>query len=756
MVDPLTKVLKRVFLVILSGCIAVFVWGTVKTYQGAPPIPDKVVTASGKVVFTGSDIVAGKAWFQEADLMDYGSVYGNGSYYGEDYTALLLHRLAVRMMDQYAELRYHAPYAKLNAGERAGIEENVRTELQDSRVVGGVVTVSDAEAQAMQAVLRETVRGLLKTDPAEGYTAPTALNAAKANQVADFLMYTAWTSVARRPGLNYSYTNNWPYDPLVGNTPTTATFTWTWASIGFLLAGIGATVWFYFAKIADPLDEQGETAIRGFPQLTLSQRKTGKFFVTVAVLFLIQIGAGGLMAHYYSDRASFFGLNLLNLLPFNVLKAVHIQTSIFWIAIAWIGAGIFLAPFISGREPKRQGLLVDVLFGAVWLVGLATLFGLYAGIKGWLPGNSWFWFGNQGLTYLQLGRFDQLALFAGLILWVFILGRALWPALRKQGGLGSLEHLLLYSGISIAAMYVFGMFPVTWIMNSFTLTDFWRWWVVHLWVEGTFEFFTVIAGAYLLVALGLVSRKTAERATWFELILVFLGGIVGTGHHMYWVGEPWIWLSLGSMFSFIEVMPLLLMIIEAIDNRRRIRATSGFQHRTALTYIMGAGVWNFFGAGVLGGLINAPLINYYEHGTFLTLAHAHTAMFGAFGLLGLGLIYFALRYFVGEGHWSDRLPLWAFWLYNAGMALWCLLNFWPIGFQQLAAVYTHDYVYARSLAFYNTTLLWQWLRFPGDIFFTLGAVLMSFDICRKLWSARTHRQVSAQYHPSVSERKDSA
>ncbi|QSO51996.1 cbb3-type cytochrome c oxidase subunit I [Alicyclobacillus curvatus] len=730
--DQLTKTLKRIFIVVLVLCGSIFVWGAVKTYQGAPPIPSAFVSTSGDTVMTQTDIIGGKAGFQEADLMDYGSVYGNGSYYGEDWTALLLHQTAQKMMSGYAVAKYGKPLAQLDKGQQDTVQAQVQTLLQHPEWKGNEVIVSDIEASAMNSVLRETSTSLLKTNPATGYTDPTALNLAKAKQVSDFLMYTSWTSVAHRPGLTYSYTNNWPYDPLVGNQPTAQTFIWTWASIGFLLAGIGATIYFYFAHISAPVDDIGEVEIAGFPRLTASQRKTGKYFITVAILFLIQIGAGGLMAHYYSDRASFFGLNILNILPFNVLKAIHIQTSIFWIAISWMGAGIFLAPFISGgKEPKHQGFLVDILFVAIWIVGLGTLFGLYAGIKGWLPGNSWLWFGNQGLSYLQLGRFDQLALFAGLFLWVIIIGRALWPALRKQKGFGSLEHLLLYAGISIAAMYVFGMFPVTWIMNSFTLTDFWRWWVVHLWVEGTFEFFAVIAGAYLLVILGFVSRKTAERSTWFELILVFMGGIVGTGHHMYWVGEPWIWLSIGSMFSFIEVMPLLLMIVEAIENRRRMKAHKGFAHRVALTYIMGAGVWNFFGAGVLGGLINTPLMNYYEHGTFLTLAHAHTAMFGAFGLLGFGLVYFALRYFVGDETWSEKPAMWAFWLYNAGMLLWCLLNFWPIGFWQLSAVYTHSYVYARSITFYNKTVVFQWLRGPGDLVFTAGALVMSIDILMK-------------------------
>ncbi len=741
MVDPLTRILKRIFLVVVIGCITVFVWGTVKTYQGSPPIPSQVVSSSGNVLFTKSDIIAGKAGFQEADLMDYGSVYGNGAYFGEDWTALLLHQTATGMMDQYAQAEYGQPYNELNKGQQVMVEDKVQQELQGVHLSNGVLTVSNTEATVMQSVLHNTAISLLQTNPQTGYSDPTSLNPQKAQDVSDFLLYTAWTAVAHRPGLDYSYTNNWPYDPTVGNVPTPQTFIWTWASIGVLLAGVGATVYFYFAHISDPLDEVGKVVIEGFPELTPSQRKTGKFFISVALLFLIQIGAGMLMAHYYSDRASFFGINLLNILPFNVLKAVHIQTSIFWIAISWMASGIFLTPIITGKEPKRQGLMVDILFVAVWLVGLSTLFGLYAGIKGWLPGNSWFWFGNQGLSYLQLGRFDQLALFAGLTFWVVILGRGLWPALRRQQGFGSLEHLLLYSGISIAGMYVFGMFPVTWIMNSFTLTDFWRWWVVHLWVEGTFEFFTVIVGAYLLVSLGFISRKTAERSTWFEMTLVFLGGIVGTGHHMYWVGEPWIWLSLGSMFSFIEVMPLLLMIVEAVENSRKMREQKAFPHRVALRYIMGAGVWNFFGAGVLGGLINAPLINYYEHGTFLTLAHAHTAMFGAFGLLGLGLIYFALRYFVGDGNWNEKPAMWAFWLYNAGMVLWLLLNFWPIGFEQLMAVYTHNYVYARSVAFYNQTLLWQWLRMPGDIVFSAGAVVMSIDIFSKA------RQGWRQRHP---------
>jgi nitric oxide reductase subunit B len=280
---------------------------------------------------------------------------------------------------------------------------------------------------------------------------------------------------------------------------------------------------------------------------------------------------------------------------------------------------------------------------------------------------------------------------------------------------------------------VFGVIPLTGIEKSFTITDFWRWWVVHLWVEQSFEFFAAAISAYLLMAVGLVSRQLAERSVYLGLILIFLGGVLGTGHHLYWAGEPGMWVPLGTMFSFIEVLPLVLLVIEAIQQRRLIMAEREFKYGLAYTYIIGAAFWNFVGAGVFGGgTLNAPLINYYEHGTFLTLNHAHTALFGAFVLLGIGLIYFCLRYAAADEHpFGERIGLWAFSLYNGGVVLWILLNFFPIGWPQLDAVYEHGLAYARSQEFYDTTLFWQWMRLLGDVVFVLGALLMAWDFIVK-------------------------
>jgi nitric oxide reductase subunit B len=191
---------------------------------------------------------------------------------------------------------------------------------------------------------------------------------------------------------------------------------------------------------------------------------------------------------------------------------------------------------------------------------------------------------------------------------------------------------------------------------------------------------------------------------------------------------------MGSMFSFIEVLPLVLLIIEAINNYRLIRAQTEFKYTVAYTYVIGAAFWNFVGAGVFGGgTLNAPLVNYYEHGTFLTLNHAHTALFGAFGLLAIGLVYFCLRYAAGDRvPFSNRNGIIAFWLYNGGLLLWILFNFFPIGWPQLDAVFEHGLAYARSQQFYDTTLFWQWMRLPGDVVFAAGALLMAWDFLMKL------------------------
>ncbi len=741
--DPVSNVLKWILLVVAIACFALIAWATVITYDRAPPQPDRFVGPDGATVMTADDIVAGKGGFQKADLMDYGSLYGMGSYFGEDYTASALKRLANLTEDNLAQAQFGKNFDALSPEQQSGIRDQMRRQLQGVDLRLGEVALPDALAKAILTLRSDMAKNLGTVDLTTGWTPAYSLSQTEALQTADFIIYSALTTVARRPDVSWSWTENWPYEPEVGNTPTTNTFIWTWASFCFTFLAFGGVLFIYKFWLDTPDDQPRERALAKFGPLTPSQRKVGKYFLVVAAVLLVQILAGTIMAHAYYDRRSFYGLELHNYLPFNFLRDVHIQTPIVWIGIAWIGSGLFLAPAMAGgRDARGQALLVDMLFWVTLVIVAGALVGDWLGVMGYIQ-NGWFWFGNQGLSYIQLGRFWQIGFFLGLLIWSGLVFRALWPTNPELwratrdfwSGRIRLENLIWAATINIAVLYVFGMIPLTGIGKSFTITDFWRWWVVHLWVEQSFEFFAAAMSAYLLMAVGLVSRKLAERAVYFELILIFLGGVLGTGHHLYWAGGPSMWVPLGSMFSFIEVLPLVLLIIEAITQYELIRAHGAtFKYRLAYTYIIGAAFWNFVGAGVFGGgTLNAPLINYYEHGTFLTLNHAHTALFGAFGLLAIGLVYFCLRYIAGDRvPFNEKIGLWAFWLYNAGLVLWILLNFFPIGWAQLAAVFEHGFAYARSVTFYNKTLFWQWMRLPGDVVFAIGALLMAWDFIVKL------------------------
>lgn len=739
--DPVSNVLKWILLITAIICFAVVIWGTVKTYQLAPPLPSQFVTSSGQLIMTQDDIISGKAGFQRADLMDYGSLYGMGSYFGEDYTAKYLVRLGRLTEDEIARQRFGKSFRELAEGDQYVVRKNMQQSLQQIDLSGNRAILPEPVSKSVSLLQTEISQSLQKHDFETGYTKAYSLDNESALQTADFLIYSSLTTIVHRPGTASSYTNNWPYEPTMGNVPTPNTFYWTWVSFCFVFFGFGAVLFIYHRYLSAPDNAPRTPVLLGFLPLTASQKKAGQYFVIVALVLLTQVGVGAILAHYYTERTGFYGININSFLPFNFLRDVHIQTPIVWIALSWISSAVFLAPIISKKEAKWQGFFVDLLFWVTLFVVAGAIIGDYLGIMGFVN-ESWFWIGNQGLSYLQLGRLWQIGFCLGLFLWSFIIFRGMWPTWKRLKtatvefwtGRIRLEHLFWASTINVAVLYCFGMIPLTGIEKSFTITDFWRWWVVHLWVEQSFEFFAACSTAYLLMGTGLVSRLIAERAMLFETILIFLGGVIGTGHHWYWTGTPDMWVPLGSMFSFIEVLPLVLLIIDAIEHRQLIKQHGSFTYNLAYLYILGASFWNFVGAGVFGGgTLNAPLINYYEHGTFLTLNHAHTALFGAFGLLGIGLIYFCLRYAAGDrSPWSERLGTWAFWLYNAGLVLWIALNFFPIGWSQLMDVYEYGFAHARSLEFYNTTLLWQWLRLPGDVVFAFGAILMAYDVFKKL------------------------
>ncbi len=745
----LDKVLRWILLVTIILSLLILAYGAVMVYDGQPPIPRQLRSSQGTILATSTDINAGRDVFQRTDLMDFGSLYGNGSYFGPDWGTDYLHRQIEAMRGFDAQLRFNQPYASLDSVERTQIDTLVKTHVRASHYANGIVTLTDDASAAYPVIQRYYRQLFLQGDNALGLPPNTVQTASDADHLTAFFAWVSWTSVTPRPGQDFSYTNNWPYDPAAGNVPTAGTYMWSWVSL-ITLPLLALVVYFLYRWLFPARESQVSVYTRPVEARapTPSQYATGKWFVMVPLLLFAQALAGVLMAHYYADRSSWFSTFMLQVMPFNTTKAWHIQLAIFWIAAAWMGTGLFLAPLVGKREPRFQKALVNILWVAILAVVALSSLGVWLGIKLPLPDGLWEWVGNQGLEYLQLGKLFQLLVLVALLAWGAVLARAFWPGLRHRRTWTSVEHLLLYSGLAIGVTYFFGLLPLDRDAATMTAIDFWRWWVVHLWVEGTFEFFTVAAVGYATLRMGLISRRALERTIFFELILVLGTGLVGVGHHYYWVADPAGWMALGSMFSIMEVVPLTMMMVSAWKEYRQVRsAGKRFPQRAAFLFFTSAAVWNLVGAGLLGEIINPPIINYYEHGEFMTLAHAHAAMMGVFGILAFGLVYYCLREMVKTEFWDDKLSIWTMHCFNAAIVLWVLLSLGPIGIAQYIATMQRGYWYARSLDFYNQYTLWQWLRVPGDVVFFAGIVLAFLDIVRKL----RHRLPPQTPTPAVTE-----
>lgn len=733
----MNRKLKNALIIVLFFGFSVLLLGGYWIYEGGAPYPEQVVSEDGTLIMDKAQIKGGQAVYQKYGLMDYGSVLGHGSYLGPDYTAEALHITVVAMRDYYAQASYNQDYEQLTIEQQAGIAEKVKQEIKVNRYdeEADVLTLTDAQVYALRAVedyyISQFIDGdvlALPNDMIQESHMPESdrayVNAGdQVTQMADFYFWTAWLSSTERPGQDHTYTNNWPYDPDAGNETSYSALWWSAASTALLILGVGVVVFLY--RRYNFTMEEAYTKDK-FPSFSLeninvteSQRKVGKYLLVVALLFLVQSLLGALLAHYYVDE-KFFGFELKNLLPFNIAKSWHLQLAIFWIATAWLAMGIYIAPLVSGKEEKKQGLLVDILFWALVIVVGGSMIGEWLGVKGYL-GNNWFLFGHQGWEYLELGRFWQVLLTAGLLIWLFIVFRGLRSALKSEEDKGGLVHLLFYSAIAIPAFYLaaFFMTPDTHI----TYADYWRWWIIHIWVEGIFEVFAVIIIGFLMVQMGLVTKKSTIRALYFQITILLLGGIIGTGHHYYWIGATEAWLGLGAVFSALEVIPLTLLVYEAYEQYRVIRiGGNDFPYKASFWFLIATAIWNLIGAGVLGFLINLPAVSYYQHGSYLTPAHAHGAMMGVYGMFSIAILLYVLRNIVKPEAWNDKLAKLSLWGLNVGLAGMILITLLPIGFLQLKESYTNGFWSARDISFYQDPLVngLLWARILPDTIFLLG------------------------------------
>ena len=431
--------------------------------------------------------------------------------------------------------------------------------------------------------------------------------------------------------------------------------------------------------------------------MTPSQRATAWYFLVVAGLFLFQGLLGGVNAHYHVEPAGFYGSGLESVLPYNLSRMWHVQLALFFVSSSFLAMGIFLAPMIAGREPRHQDKLALLLFGALVVVVVGSLAGEAASIKGLIAtAGPWFWVGSQGWEYLDLGRLWQILLTGGMLLWLVILVRGLKDRLKGEHP-GNMPWLFLYSALSIPLFYSVGM--AFGKHTNFAQVDFWRFWVVHLWVEDFLELFTTIMVAYVFVLLGVVRARVATTIIYLDIILYSIGGVIGTMHHLYFSGTPSIHMALGAFFSAMEVIPLVLLTYEAW-RFMRLGAPAGaksmfntssasFPHKWSVMFLIAVGFWNFLGAGVFGFLINLPIVSYYEIGTQWTANHGHGALMGVYGMLSMGFFMFVARYFIPRDRASELAMGSAFWCLNIGLAWMLFINLFPVGLLQLNEILIH-------------------------------------------------------------------
>ncbi|MGH7989467.1 MAG: nitric-oxide reductase large subunit [Limisphaerales bacterium] len=718
--------IQAVALVMLFGF---FIMGLLAyyTYTDEPPIPAKVTDASGKILFTGADITAGQQVFLKNGLMEYGSIFGHGAWLGPDFTADYLHR-AAEMTIAY----YHKNNGDVSDIAQQQTISDFKTNRYDSAT--GVLIYSAAQADAFQKLVNYYAGFFGSPTTKFGLRANAITDPEQIRQLTAFFSWSAWAGSTLRPHKNYSYTNNWPPESLVDNHVTADAILWSVLSLITLLGGIGLMMaafgrWKFLGWHA-PEEQRISFRPPDEVMLTPAQRSCAWFFLIMAVLFTAQTLVGGAASHYRADLSNFFGFDLARILPFNIARTWHLQLALFWVSTSYLAAGIFLVPMITGREPRGQAGLTYALLGALALVVFGSMAGEYAGIFGWIQ-HGWSWFGDQGFTFLDLGRFWQILLTVGLFFWVVILFRGLRNRLRTEHA-GNLPWLFFFAALSIPAFYAVGLLVQT--NSNFTTTDFWRFWVVHLWVEDFLELFTTVMVAYIFVLLGVVHQRVAMRLIYLDVVLYSAGGVIGTMHHLYFSGEPALHMALGAFFSAAEVIPLTFLTVEAwsflqLGAQQSEQTRTPFPHFWSVMFLASVGFWNFLGAGIFGFLINLPVVSYYEIGTALTANHAHAAMMGVYGMLAVGLALFCLRYMIPEKLWSDRAAKISFWSLNLGLAWMCFATLFPLGLIQLYHSVSMSYFDARSLKFIHTLSLLEWLRLPGDVVFIVGGTLPVLYLC---------------------------
>ena len=710
-----------------------------QTYQDAPPMTG-FKSPSGAVLMDKATIEKGQAVFHKYALMEYGSFFGDGAQRGPDFTAEALHCITGYMKEYRVEV-----FRKEKGRDATGMElkiigEDIKAELKANRyeAVDNIVALTDAQAFALVKLKTYYTDKFIDRNeegafPPKGYITDRA----EVENLASFFFWGAWVCAAERPGSSFSYTHNWPFDPAAGNTPTSPVV--LWSVLGMLAFVLMCGVVLYYIgqynqlpnKFFKPAEKDLLTVEKvGNFKPTRTQRATYKFFAVAALLFFLQVASGIVTINDFVDFLGYFGIHPAEAFPVTLSRSWHLMLALYWISTCWIASSIFILPILSKKEISGQLFLINTLFWALFVLVGGSLTGMVLGPKGSL-GEWWYWLGHQGWEFVDFGKLYQVLLMGIFVLWGVVVYRGVKPAFVK-GEPWNLPNWIIYSVIGIPLLFLSGFVgkPET----NFVIADFWRWMVIHMWVEAFFEVFITVIVSYLMVLMGLVSGNAAIRVVYFATILFLGTGLLGISHNFYWNAKPVATMALGSVFSTLQFVPLILLTVEAWRFRNMPRfAVNGvarkqlgnFGFPEVFMFLIAVNFWNFFGAGVMGIIVNLPIMNYFEHGSYLTVNHAHAALMGVYGNISLAAMLFASRLLLKPGRWKERLVLFSFWSINAGLMLMVILDLFPAGTIQFKAIVDNGLWFARSEDFIGNGTFERltWLRGIGATVFFFGGVI---------------------------------
>lgn len=710
-----------------------------QTYNEAPPMTG-FRTSTGEELIDQPTIVRGQIVFHKYALMEYGSFFGDGAQRGPDFTAEALHLVHVYMneyhQDEFERLNGRAP----TENEKKIINEEVKSELKENTYneKDNIVILNDAYVFAINKLKNHYLNLFTGNDPNSNFSLKNYItDKQEVEDLSSFFFWGAWVCVTERPGESFSYTHNWPFDAAAGNTPTTPVV--LWSVLGMLAFVLTCGIVLYFIgqynqlsnKFFKPSTKELLTTrrVRDFVP-TKTQRASYKFFLVAVILFFVQVSSGFITINEFIDYLGFFGINFSESFPVTISRSWHLMLSLYWISTCWIASSIFILPLLAKKEVKGQLLLINILFVLLFILVAGSLTGMVLGPLGFL-GEWWHALGHQGWEFVDFGQAFQALLMVIFVLWGIVVYRGVRPAFIK-GMPWNLPNWITYSVIGIPLLFISGF--VARPETNFVIADFWRWMVVHMWVEAFFEVFITVIVSYLMVLMGLVSRNAAIRVIYFATILFLGTGLLGISHNFYWNAKPVATMALGSIFSTLQFVPLILLTVEAwrFKNMPRI-ALNGikpselgdFGFPEVFSFLIAVNFWNFFGAGVLGIIINLPIMNYYEHGTYLTINHAHAALMGVYGNISLAAMLFASKLLFKSENWNKKLIKTAFWSINAGLMLMVVLDLLPAGILQFQEVVENGLWFARSEQFIGGGVFKSltWLRGIGACLFLFAGVI---------------------------------